>query len=346
MIWAGVWAVLGFILYVLFLNRYLIHMPDHPLKKWAFLLGIFGFVILLAALGLGLSRTAFAWLAVLVIVLLGAGALLNMRIRRAYRRSAGEAEHTTELLRPTPGILTTRHLLQRKFSVRVEGWNGHRLRVAHLSDLHVGRTSPLDFYRTAWNAIEAAQPDIVVVTGDFANHLSALPRLADVLSLFDAAKTYAVLGNHDFWAGRSGIVDTLAACGIRLLENTGTHLPEMPSVYLSGVEAPWAGDAAIEPVPAGTLHLVLSHTPDNIYTLAAQGASVVFSGHTHAGQGRLPGWGAIIVPSRYGRRFDHGHFCVQGTHLFVSSGLGAVNPPVRLFCAPDIFIIDIFGCGI
>ena len=51
--------------------------------------------------------------------------------------------------------------------------------------------------------------------------------------------------------------------------------------------------------------------------------------------------GSIVIPSIYGRRFDHGHFVIKGTHLFIASGVGAANPPVRIYCQPDIFIVDI-----
>jgi uncharacterized protein len=67
----------------------------------------------------------------------------------------------------------------------------------------------------------------------------------------------------------------------------------------------------------------------------------VFAGHYHAGQYRLPWLGALVVPSTYGRRFDHGHFVVSNTHLFVSAGIGATDPPRRIYCQPDLFIVDI-----
>ncbi len=91
----------------------------------------------------------------------------------------------------------------------------------------------------------------------------------------------------------------------------------------------------------GLLHVVLSHTPDTRYRLSACSADLMFSGHYHAGQIRAPMFGPIVVPSIYGRRFDHGHFVVNGTHLFVASGIGAANPPVRIYCQPDIFVVDL-----
>jgi len=53
--------------------------------------------------------------------------------------------------------------------------------------------------------------------------------------------------------------------------------------------------------------------------------------------------GSIAVPSLYGRRFDHGRFLVNGTHLFVSSGIGVSSPQFRLYCRPDIFIVDVLA---
>jgi uncharacterized protein len=89
--------------------------------------------------------------------------------------------------------------------------------------------------------------------------------------------------------------------------------------------------------------LMLSHTPDNVYDLGDLGADAVFAGHTHGGQIRLPGLGALIVPSRYGRRFDRGHFVVDDTHLFVSAGIGADAPALRLWCPPEIVVVDFVG---
>ena len=89
--------------------------------------------------------------------------------------------------------------------------------------------------------------------------------------------------------------------------------------------------------------LVLTHTPDNIYRLNRAGASVVFAGHNHAGQIRIPLAGPVVIPSVYGRRFDHGHFTVNGTDLFVTAGIGTVGPTLRMFCRPDIFVVDIMN---
>ena len=341
-IWALVWAGLGGVGYILFLNRYLIHMPDHPLKKWAFLYGVFLFILLSACIGHLLAGTIFVWLACLILIMPGLGTFWNWRIRQRYYCTDNQTPPQA-ILTPPHGPFTTRHLVLRKFSIHLPKWRGPRIRVAHISDLHVGKHSPMNFYQAVHQAIINEKPDIVVMTGDFVDRLSGLPQLEKVLALFSGLPVYAVFGNHDFWAGPEKIVHTLVKSGLKLLNNTGQVIDGSPSIFISGTTAPWRGTTEIQPMPPDTLHLVLSHTPDNIYELEKQDASIVFSGHTHAGQGRLPGWGSIIVPSKYGRRFDRGHFLVGQTHLFVCSGLGAVNPPFRLFCKPDILLIDIHG---
>lgn len=137
------------------------------------------------------------------------------------------------------------------------------------------------------------------------------------------------------------MAEAVQACGIDLLR----HEYRRHAHYaLCGDEGHWGqANTDIATLSQDTFTIALTHTPDNIYRLSDAGAQVVFAGHYHAGQFRLPYLGPVIVPSVYGRRFDHGHFVVHGTHLFITSGIGATVLPVRLFCQPDIFLVDIMG---
>jgi predicted MPP superfamily phosphohydrolase len=87
--------------------------------------------------------------------------------------------------------------------------------------------------------------------------------------------------------------------------------------------------------------VVLTHTADNIYRLRHGGAALVFAGHYHAGQIRLPWLGSLVVPSAFGRLFDHGHFLLGRTHLFVTAGIGAGSPAFRICCPPDVLVVDL-----
>ncbi len=88
---------------------------------------------------------------------------------------------------------------------------------------------------------------------------------------------------------------------------------------------------------------VLAHTADDFTRLRAAGADVVFSGHYHAGQVRVPMLGPLLMPSVHGRRFDHGHFLLDGAHVLISAGLGTEYPPLRILCRPDVFDVEVAG---
>src|SRR2546421_11655766 len=75
------------------------------------------------------------------------------------------------------------------------------LRIAHLTDLHVGRVTPYEIQREAVAIANAQQPDLVVITGDFVCHSQLyLDQLTAILRTF-TAPVLTVLGNHDYWAG-------------------------------------------------------------------------------------------------------------------------------------------------
>jgi hypothetical protein len=269
-------------------------------------------------------------------------------VRRILLRRALAGGPPVEVQPPESGVLhpfTTTDVVIRRFRVALPGWTGPAFRIAHLSDLHVTPCLPESYYRRVLEMTEGVQADLVFLTGDFVSRVDAVPALARLLRPLGRIGTYAVLGNHDYWVGADEIRAALQEAGIRPLgdETVQTEVGG-GTVRITGCEHPWSGRGCAVPAGGeGTLRLVLSHTPDNIYRLTRQSAHMVFSGHNHAGQLRIPWLGSVIVPSRYGRRFDHGHFVVNGTHLFVTSGVGAAHPPLRVYCHPDIFVVEVTG---
>jgi predicted MPP superfamily phosphohydrolase len=330
----AVWAFL--------VNRVVIQWIDGPFKQTtiaALGLGL-ALLVALSSTSKGASRRrhfVFAW--VVVLALFGTG-----EAHRAWLR--GKYGATSENASPWHPVTTT-DLEVRRFMLPVAGLGVPRLRIAHLTDLHVtDRTDP-DYVARVHAAVRDEKPDVLVLTGDTLSAIDRLPALERWLSGLSRPRygSYAVLGNHEHWTGHPDAVRTaLENAGFRLLAGTCAtlELPEAPAVRLCGTEEPWGPALDAELAPKGVSStLVLSHTPDNVYALATRGATAVFAGHTHGGQMRLPWLGPLIVPSRFGRRFDQGHFLVDGTHLFVSAGVGADAPNLRLFCPPDIIIVDL-----
>jgi predicted MPP superfamily phosphohydrolase len=92
--------------------------------------------------------------------------------------------------------------------------------------------------------------------------------------------------------------------------------------------------------------VLLHHTPDLMPQAVSLGVDLYLAGHTHGGQWRLPGFGAILTSSRYGKRYEAGHYHEAGTHLYVSRGVGMEGfgaPRARIFCPPEVVSITLSG---
>jgi predicted MPP superfamily phosphohydrolase len=124
---------------------------------------------------------------------------------------------------------------------------------------------------------------------------------------------------------------------MKVLNNSWTQVQvrEQPLVAI-GHEGPWFQPPPdLSACPAGPFRLCLSHTPDNIPWARQHQVDLMLSGHVHGGQIRLPLIGCVVVPSRYGGRYDCGTFHERPTVLHVSRGLGGEHP-LRYNCRPEV----------
>lgn len=340
---AAALAAAGGLLFLALVNRRLLVIRD---GRYKLLLLMLAFGLLAAggaALALVLPPTGRIGVPLAVFGAVAWGEWRRIRIRRACRGSppVGTVLHDVPLFRP----VTTTDLVCHRFELVLPEWRGPAFRIAHLTDFHVHPGFDEGYYRAALERAAALKPDLAFFTGDYVSRAVAIPILERILRPIGRLGDYAVLGNHDHWTDPARIAAVLERAGLQVLAGACAEL-DLGGSRLRLVGCDYGGYQAIRipPFPRQPgMNLVLCHTPDAIYTLARAGARVVFSGHNHAGQARLPGIGPIIVPSRFGRRFDHGHFEVEGTHLFVSSGVGAGTPPFRFFCQPDLFVVDLSG---
>lgn len=331
----GLWAFL--------LNRWIVNWVDSDGKRFATLvlalvLGAFAFVPIL-------RRWPGPWakIGALIIALFTLGEVRRAWLRHQYavEQAGGPA---ISLLHP----VTTTDLVVRHFEVPLAGLGVPRLRVVQLTDLHVTEKLPEAYYERVVREVGEQQPDLVLLTGDYLSRIGRLPLLEAFLRKLPHGRygAFAVLGNHDHWLLDARVAEVFPRVGIPLLQGTCTPIPASgtPAIRLCGTDKPWGPALEREAVtragPASLPLVVMSHTPDNIYELGELGASAVFAGHTHGGQLRIPLIGAIVIPSHYGRRFDLGHFTVEGTHLFVSAGVGADQPPLRIYCNPELVEVD------
>ncbi len=220
-------------------------------------------------------------------------------------------------------------------------WEG--LRIAVLSDFHLHPFTRLPHIQDAVNLANSLKPDLVVLLGDYVDAtVEAIYELAPELASLNARLgVFGVLGNHDHWKGPKVVTEKMEAHGISMLRNRGITLPG-PSggLYLAGVDSAWNGHADLQRAMADRLGkdpaILLVHEPDFADRSAADGrVALQLSGHSHGGQVRLPGIGAMRLPS-FGCRYDMGTYHLRDMMLYTNRGIGLVDLPVRFNCPPEV----------
>jgi predicted MPP superfamily phosphohydrolase len=224
-------------------------------------------------------------------------------------------------------------------------WDG--LTILHLSDLHFHGTPDGDYYRVILDRCASWMPDIVALTGDVADspthHRWIVPLLGRLRWRIAA---FAVLGNHDHRHDVPVIRRRLKRLGMQVLDNSWAQVQVRGSpLVVLGHEGPWLLPAPdLSGCPADPFRLCLSHTPDNVGWARSNDVDLVLAGHVHGGQIRFPVVGSLLVPSRYGRRYDAGAFAVGQTLLHVSRGVSG-EYPVRYNCLPEVTLITLRAPG-
>jgi len=214
------------------------------------------------------------------------------------------------------------------------------IRVAHLTDLHVGAVTPHAAQLAAVEAVNAAAPDLVVLTGDYVCHsLDHLDDLHDALRRVTAPMV-GVLGNHDHWCGASDVRRALERAGVDVLVNEVrvVDVAGQP-LQIVGVDDGRTGHADVAAAVSGAdprlPTLGLSHVPHEADDLWAGGVSLVLSGHTHSGQLAVGRMNELFLAGLGGHRYIHGLYgCRWGQRhpgaVYVSAGIGAAVMAVRM----------------
>ncbi len=241
-------------------------------------------------------------------------------------------------------------------------------RIAHISDLHSA-----EFGKDNQKLLEMLSdiaPDIIVMTGDLFD-----PRHGDMAVCVDfsreavkIAPTYMVSGNHDeiYKRGDSYTFEVLAPklseVGVTVLrgervylERDGEHIAllgiddpmvlirqEFDRDYFERNEEPrYTISKAINALPKSddSFAILLAHRPDFFDLYASYGVDLVFCGHAHGGQFRLPLIGGLYAPGQgIFPKYTSGLHTLDGTNMIVSRGLGNASFPFRFNNPPEIVV--------
>ncbi len=234
------------------------------------------------------------------------------------------------------------------------------LTIAVAADLHVGPYKGKAFVARAVARLNALGADLIVLPGDFLFDSTSDTRdLEPLQQLHAPLGVFAVIGNHDsgqhildgkhYETGdrTADVQRMLEQCGITVLRNQSVRLTHAGAAFaLAGIDDLWMPSVdlprALLSVPACLPLILLSHNPDVVLHPAAARAQLIVSGHTHGGQVRIPGYGAVAtIPSDTGTHYDRGIFTLRsGATLAVTHGIGETLCRARLFCPPEILLLQ------
>ena len=300
----------------------------------------------------------------LVLPFAAAAAVLGMLIGIPFghsllfgRLASGAVLGTTALVL-LAGYFGSRRLVVREVDASVPelpaAFDG--VRIAQISDLHVGPQTSRRFLSRVAAAVRDAAPDIIAVTGDVVDDRAEdVPWYAAAFATLEAPLgVYIIPGNHDIYAGwdavarslRQRTTATILVNDARVVERRGSQLA------IVGTGDPAAGprligapnenaapdvDRALATVPAGTTTVAFAHNPALWPGLAKRGVSLTLSGHTHWGQFALPrlGWS---LASPFLEHAMGGHRAGDAL-LYINPGTGYWGIPFRLGAFPEITIV-------
>lgn len=236
----------------------------------------------------------------------------------------------------------------------------NNFKIVHISDLHNKMFGKEQL--KILEKIEKLSPDIIVITGDLIDRRRYnLDKAMDFINgAIEIAPIYYVSGNHEAGSGKySEIKDGLIEAGVNIMDDTKLEFTkENSTIYLLGVSDPsFITSNYIEGTDISDIEeylsnwlsiegfkILLSHRPELFDIYSKNNMDLVFSGHAHGGQIRIPFIGGIIAPNQgVFPKYTSGSYSSDKTTMFVSRGLGNSLFPVRVFNRPEIISVTLKG---
>lgn len=230
--------------------------------------------------------------------------------------------------------------------------------IVQISDLHNKKFGPQQ--KNIIEKIKSISPDIIVVTGDLIDRrkYDLETALTFIEKAVEIAPVYYVSGNHEIWSGkydliRSKLIDAKATV---LDDEMVTLSKGSSSIQVLGLAHPgflisggkkrtdtrkmkaqlqkWSDNAGFQ--------ILLSHRPDFFDLYKKNNMDIIFSGHSHGGQFRIPGIGGLLSPDQgFFPKYDGGRYSEDGSVMYVSRGLGNSLVPIRIFNRPEIIAVTL-----
>lgn len=208
--------------------------------------------------------------------------------------------------------------------------------------------------------IEKLSPDIIIVTGDLIDRRRY--NLDEAMHFIEGslkvAPIYYVSGNHEAWSGKyNEISKKLIEAGVHILDDTTLELFKGKSkIQLLGLSDPaFLTSSYLEDTNTSNTEkylsqwedmeefkILLSHRPEIFDLYCEYNINMIFSGHAHGGQFRIPFIGGLFAPDQgFFPKYTNGNYTNDKSTMFVSRGLGNSVLPIRLFNRPEIISVTL-----
>ena len=241
-----------------------------------------------------------------------------------------------------------------------EAFNGFL--IAQVSDLHNAEMGKDN--EKLISMLKDAAPDIIVITGDM---IDSRNTKVDVALDFaeqavKIAPCYYVTGNHEARVDEySDLKDGLIELGVTVLEDAKTEMvcsgesivlvgvsdPSFETDYLFGDDETVLNSKLNELISEEDGYVILlSHRPELFDTYVENKVDLIFSGHAHGGQFRIPFIGGVVAPNQgLFPKFDAGIYTEGNTNMVVSRGVGNSIIPFRVNNRPEVILIELTTQG-
>ena len=225
-------------------------------------------------------------------------------------------------------------------------------RIVQLSDLH-NKVFP-DDNAYLMEKVRALEPDIILLTGDFidaSTHTDLDDAMLFMQQIPKIAPCYYVFGNHEYRIKKSlrdAFVQQIGKWGVHYMDNEMLRLTSDAgeTVTLIGLNDLSLTSRDLDNLVKASkddFQIVMAHEPEYIWSYAGTGADLVFSGHEHGGQVRIPFTHQAIYTPHEGLfpRLTEGMVTYGETTMVISRGLGNSAFPFRMFDHPEIVLVTL-----
>ena len=221
----------------------------------------------------------------------------------------------------------------------------HNYRIINLTDIHLGQWISPEYLNGVTDYVNSLNPDMITLTGDYVSYILEGYE-DDLLDSFKKLKAkdgkFAVLGNHDHWAGADEIREILKQSDIVDLSNDVYTLEKKgEKLNISGVDSLTVGaddfDKVLEKLPSDGANILLVHEPDFAkISSKTDRFDLQMSGHSHGGQLVIPGVKTTPFRCSYSIKYPVGAYKVKNMIQYTSKGLGTNSFWLRINCKPEI----------